>query len=362
MKILVTGAAGFIGSNLASQLLKNGHEVVGIDNLNDYYDPNLKYARLKHFYGIEFTEDWPVKNSIPKTGQNTTAVNYPDMPTGQVLTSDIYEFKFKFVRLDITDLELLMQLFESEKFDKVVHLAAQAGVRYSIENPLAYAQTNVVGFTNILECCRAFNIKHLIYASSSSVYGGNTKTPFEEDDRIDSPVSLYAATKISNELFAKVYNSIYGLNVTGLRFFTVYGPWGRPDMAPMLFARAMFNGDPIKVFNNGNLSRDFTYIDDIVSGIMKVVETDCADTKTISEIYNIGRGEPVKLMDFISAVERNIGRKAELDMMPMQRGDVNTTYADTRKLKEKYGYQPTTSLEEGIQQFIQWYKTFFSVK
>lgn len=362
MKILVTGAAGFIGSRLAYQLIQEGHDVVGIDNLNDYYDPNLKYARLNHFFRICIDDQWPVVTTVPKTCASEELIKYPDMPWEHNMASISANTNFKFYRLDITDLESLKNLFHSENFDKVINLAAQAGVRYSIKNPLAYVNTNVVGFTNILECCRLFNIKHLIYASSSSVYGGNTKTPFEETDRVDNPVSLYAATKKSNELFACVYSNIHQMNITGLRFFTVYGPWGRPDMAPMLFAKAILKGQPINVFNNGNLSRDFTYIDDIVVGITKILSANHKDKSSLNEIYNIGHGEPVKLMDFIHILQENIGRKAELNMQPMQPGDVNTTYADTKKLEFVYGYHPTTSLSEGITMFVKWYKSFYKIK
>jgi len=359
MKILVTGAAGFIGSKLASQLVMEGHDVIGIDNLNDYYDPNLKYARLSYFFGINNPGTWPTAFSIPKTGNQNDIVYYPDMPWLTELSGNCDNTHFRFFRVDICNLDSLNRLFETERFDRVVNLAAQAGVRYSIENPLAYIETNVLGFTNILECCRKFRIKHLIYASSSSVYGGNMKTPFEETDRVDNPVSLYAATKKSDELFASVYSKIYGLKTTGLRFFTVYGPWGRPDMAPMLFSKAILNNKPINVFNNGNLSRDFTYIDDIVEGIVEIIKD---DSEILSnEVYNIGHGEPVELMDFISTIERNIGIKAQMNMMPMQPGDVSITYADTKKLKEKYGYRPMTSLSEGIRQFIDWYKEFYTI-
>lgn len=361
MKILVTGAAGFIGSILAYQLTKVGHSVVGIDNLNDYYDPNLKYSRLRYFFGIVPDKSWAVSSSVPKTGGVKEPLTYPDMPWGTNLASASTKFDFRFFRLDITDYESLRLLFETERFEKVINLAAQAGVRYSIENPKAYIDSNVIGFTNVLECCKTYHVNHLIYASSSSVYGGNTKTPFEETDRVDNPISLYAATKKSNELFANVYFHLYGMNVTGLRFFTVYGPWGRPDMAPMLFAKSILNDKPINVFNNGNLARDFTFIDDIVTGILKVISSSSEEKAPINEVYNIGHGESVKLMDFINEIENNIGKKAQMNMLPMQPGDVNITYADTSKLKERYGYQPTTSLSDGIKLFIDWYKSFYNV-
>lgn len=326
MKILVTGAAGFIGFHLSRRLLERGDVVVGIDNINDYYPVALKYARLKQIEG------------------------HPN---------------FRFVKADIADREFLPRLFEEEKFDKVVNLAAQAGVRYSIENPFAYIDSNLVGFANILECCRHNDIKHLVYASSSSVYGGNTKVPFSEDDNVDSPVSLYAATKKSNELMASCYSKLYGLAATGLRFFTVYGPWGRPDMAPILFASAITEGRPIKVFNNGDMMRDFTYVDDIVEGVIRVMDSNPKEMKPQPNntdgrphrVYNIGCSNPVKLMDFISTIEEAVGKKAEKIMMPMQPGDVYQTYADTTHLEEDMGYKPHITLKEGIGNFIEWYKT-----
>ena len=319
-KILVTGAAGFIGFHLTQRLLERGDEVVGLDNINDYYPQELKYARLKELDG---------------------AVG------------------FRFVKGDIADREMLPKLFEEEKFDAVMNLAAQAGVRYSIENPFAYVEANLVGFANILECCRHNPVKHLVYASSSSVYGGNTKTPFSEDDKVDNPVSLYAATKKANELMASCYSKLYKIPATGLRFFTVYGPWGRPDMAPMLFAKAISNGQPIKVFNNGDMMRDFTFVDDIVEGIIRVIDKapeEDADGRRAA-VYNIGCSNPVKLMDFIQTIEDAIGRPAEKIMLPMQPGDVYQTYADTTKLEHDMGYKPTTTLKEGIGKFIQWYKS-----
>lgn len=320
MKILVTGAAGFIGMHLSKRLLHRGDVVVGLDNINDYYPQELKYARLKE---LECEEN------------------------------------FKFIKGDIADREMLPELFATEKFDVVVNLAAQAGVRYSIENPFAYIDANLVGFANILECCRHYPVKHLVYASSSSVYGGNTKTPFSEDDKVDNPVSLYAATKKANELMASCYSKLYAIPATGLRFFTVYGPWGRPDMAPMLFAKAISNGQPIKVFNNGDMMRDFTYVDDIVEGIVRVVDNAPAEDadKRRAAVYNIGCSNPVKLMDFISTIENAIGRPAEKIMLPMQPGDVYQTYADTSKLEKVMGYKPTTTLKEGIGEFIKWYKS-----
>ena len=314
MKVLVTGAAGFIGFHLSQRLLGRGDEVVGIDNLNDYYPVALKRARL-----AELTP----------------------------------ESRFKFIEMDIADRKALPGLFEAENFDAVVNLAAQAGVRYSIENPWAYVDSNLVGFVNILECCRHFPVQHLVYASSSSVYGGNEKTPFSEEDKVDNPVSLYAATKKSNELRASCYCKLYGIKATGLRFFTVYGPWGRPDMSPMLFASAISEGRPIKVFNNGDMMRDFTYIDDIIEGVVRVLDK----APAMHEVYNIGCSNPVKLMDFISEIEGALGRPAEKIMLPMQPGDVYQTYADTTKLERDMGYKPSVTLHEGIGHFIEWYKS-----
>ena len=272
MKILITGAAGFIGSRLASQLAKRGDEVVGIDNINTYYDPNLKYARLREFYGIEADAQWGMAGAIPETGNDgRTAVIFPDMPYGRALQSTLMP-NLRFVRMDIVNRDALSRLFQEEKFDKVMNLAAQAGVRYSLRNPYAYIESNVMGFMNILECCRLNNIQHLVYASSSSIYGLNDRAPFSEDDEVIQPVSIYAATKKSNELMAHAYGKLYGLKTTGLRYFTVYGPWGRPDMAPMLFASAISKGKEINVFNNGDLIRDFTYVDDIVNGTIQVID------------------------------------------------------------------------------------------
>ena len=311
MKILVTGAAGFIGSALATRLLARGDEVIGLDNLNDYYPVALKKARL--------------------------ALN-PSM---------------RFIEGDIADREMLPKLFEKERFDAVVNLAAQAGVRYSIENPWAYIESNIVGFENILECCRHYPVSHLVYASSSSVYGGNEKVPFSEDDKVDNPVSLYAATKKSNELMASCYSKLYGIYATGLRFFTVYGPWGRPDMSPMLFATAISRGEAIKVFNGGDMMRDFTYIDDIVEGIVRVLDAPGSG----HSVYNIGCSNPVKLMDFISEIEGAMGCEAQKIMLPMQPGDVYQTYADTTRLEKDFGYKPRVTLHEGIGEFIKWFKS-----
>ena len=316
MKILVTGAAGFIGSKLMYDLVQRGDTVVGVDNYNDYYDVRLKDARVREF-GIEVQH------------------------------------------LDIADKAAVDALFERERFDKVVNLAAQAGVRYSITNPYAYLQSNLVGFLNILEACRNFGVGHLVYASSSSVYGLNAKVPYNEDDKVDNPVSLYAATKKSNELMAHAYCKLYGISMTGLRFFTVYGPWGRPDMAPMLFARAISRGEEIKVFNNGDMIRDFTYIDDIVEGTIGCVdhepEPDANGLKY--RVYNIGCSNPVKLMDFISEREQAMRVEARKVFLPMQPGDVYQTNADTTRLEQEVGYKPHVRLHEGITKFIEWYKS-----
>jgi UDP-glucuronate 4-epimerase len=356
MKILVTGAAGFIGSRLVEELAKRGDQVVGIDNINSYYDPRLKIARLNRC-GVEFPTDLERIKTVPCAGTCKEEVEYPNIPFYIEYGSDMYQ-QLRFVRMDIMDRDVLQNLFQRERFDAVMNLAAQAGVRYSIENPYAYIESNIVGFLNLLECARRFSIKHFVYASSSSVYGGNKKTPFSEDDRVDNPVSLYAATKKSDELIAHVYSKLYTIPTTGLRFFTVYGPWGRPDMAPMLFADAIVSGKPIKVFNNGNLSRDFTYIDDIVNGAIQVIDQ-ASSAEIPAEIYNIGCGHPVALMDFIHTLEDAIGKKAIMEMLPMQEGDVYTTYADTTKLKECIGYIPRIALTMGIGNFIKWYSSFF---
>ena len=332
MKILVTGAAGFIGSYVCKRLLSRGDEVVGLDNINTYYDVNLKYGRLATLGIAQEEIDWY------KFVQSKTYTN------------------FRFVRMNLEDRQAMQMLFANEGFDKVMNLAAQAGVRYSIENPYAYVQSNVVGFINLLEAARYNSVKHFVYASSSSVYGGNTKTPFSEEDRVDNQVSIYAATKKSNELMAYVYSKLYKLSTTGLRFFTVYGPWGRPDMSPMLFANAITKGEPIKVFNYGDMSRDFTYIDDIIEGTIKVIDK-IPDNTPAYKIYNIGCGHPIQLMDFIHTLEDCFGKKAKMKMLPMQPGDVYQTYADTRKLEKEVGYNPNILLKEGIQSFVDWYKS-----
>lgn len=333
MKILVTGTAGFIGFHLAKKLLELGHDVVGLDNINDYYDVNLKYARLKEL-GIM---------------QNTIVENKP-----------IYSSKYPnhaFVKIDLADTNSINNLFAIEKFDAVCHLAAQAGVRYSLINPHTYITSNIIGFLNIIEACRHYGVTNLCYASSSSVYGLNTKQPFKTTDKADTPISLYAATKKSNELIAHTYAHLYGLKVTGLRFFTVYGPWGRPDMAPMLFADAISHARPIKVFNYGNMSRDFTYIDDIINGIANVIHKPSCNYS----IYNIGNNAPVKLLDFIETLENALGIKAEKIFLPMQDGDVASTHADVEDLIKDFQYKPETKLADGIEKFIIWYKNFYSL-
>ncbi len=337
MKILVTGSAGFIGSKIAGMLAERGDDVVGIDNLNDYYDIRLKLGRLSECGIDESALTWhePVQSR-----------RWPNL---------------RFMRMGIDDKERLEQLFATERFDRVVNLAAQAGVRYSIENPYAYLTSNITGFLNILECCRHYPVSHLLFASSSSVYGLNVKAPFSEDDMTDQPVSLYAASKKSNELMAHSYSKLYGIPATGLRFFTVYGPWGRPDMAPMLFARSIMKGDSIQVFNHGDMIRDFTYIDDIATGSVQ-----CLDQPPVAEncpnkvgfrVYNIGCSHPVKLMDFIEELEQAMGCEAKKIMRPMQAGDVYMTNADTTRLETEIGYKPHVSLHEGIKHFVAWYKS-----
>ncbi|MCQ2050763.1 MAG: NAD-dependent epimerase [Bacteroidaceae bacterium] len=338
MKVLVTGAAGFIGFYTCRRLAERGDQVVGLDSINSYYDVRLKYGRLKEL-GV----------SGPENG---------DFDWNVIMQSSVYR-NLRFVRMSLEDKDKLPELFSREKFDGVINLAAQAGVRYSIENPFAYIDSNLVGFANILECCRHNGVNHLVYASSSSVYGGNTKTPFCESDIVDSPVSLYAATKKANELMASCYCKLYGMKATGLRFFTVYGPWGRPDMAPMLFSKAILNGEPIKVFNNGDMMRDFTYIDDIVEGVIRVLDKTpepAADGRAHT-VYNIGCSNPVRLMDFISTLERSLGLEAKKNFLPMQPGDVYQTYADTAKLEKDMGYKPSVQLKDGLEAMAAWYKS-----
>ncbi|WP_420552513.1 NAD-dependent epimerase [Tenacibaculum aiptasiae] len=336
MKVLVTGAAGFIGYHLTKKLLKAGVEVIGLDNINDYYDVNLKYARLREL-GVEREE----------------AEEYCCSSK-----SNLY-YNFKFIRLNLEDKKDLFALFEKEKINIVCNLAAQAGVRYSIENPDVYIQSNIVGFLNVLEACRYFSIEHLIYASSSSVYGANTKIPFETSDNVDHPVSLYAATKKSNELMAHTYSHLYGIQTTGLRFFTVYGPWGRPDMAPILFTEAMINNRSIKVFNYGNMQRDFTYIDDIIEGVERIIKKNIKD-RSLYKIYNIGNNNSINLLDFISEIENNLDKKAEKELMPIQPGDVERTWANVDDLIKDYDYKPNTSIKEGVKRFVDWYKKHYA--
>ena len=317
MKVLLTGVAGFIGMHCAKRLLSRGDRVVGVDNLSPYYSVALKKDRLEQLAGKQFA----------------------------------------FEELDISDADSLQKLFQREKPDSVLHLAAQAGVRYSLENPAAYVQTNLVGFANLLECCRRNPPGHLVFASSSSVYGANGELPWSESHNVDHPVSLYAATKKSNELMAHVYSHLYGIATTGLRFFTVYGPWGRPDMSPMLFARAILDGKPIPVFNHGDMQRDFTYVDDIVEGTLRVL-----DRPTPYAIYNIGNHQPVALLDYIAALEKALGTKAKLEMKPMQPGDVKATYADTSALRCAVGFAPSTPLETGLTRFAEWFKSYYAAK
>lgn len=331
--IFVTGVAGFIGFHVAQQLLSRGESVVGIDNLNDYYDIALKQARL------------------------------------DALSRHVNAHQFQFFKQDIADYAALTALFTQVNPSHVVHLAAQAGVRYSLINPHAYAQSNLVGFTNILEACRHHQVAHLVYASSSSVYGGNTKMPFAEDDNVDHPLSLYAATKKANELMAHTYSHLYQLPTTGLRFFTVYGPWGRPDMAPCLFADAILNHRPIQIFNHGKMMRDFTYIDDIVEGVLAVLNkpaTPAPDTANNTNtsapyrIFNIGNNQPEKLMDFVGALEAALGQTAEKILLPMQAGDVVATYADTAALEQWVGFKPKTPIKTGVKHFADWYLDFYA--
>lgn len=333
MKILVTGGAGFIGSNLCRRLVERGDDVVALDNINDYYDVELKYSRLS-LLGID-------KSAI----QDKVFVQ-----------SRLYN-GLRFVKINLSERESLQHLFEAERFDKVCNLAAQAGVRYSLENPYAYVESNLIGFVNLLECMRHYPVKHFVFASSSSVYGMNSHVPFSEEDKTDKPVSLYAATKKSDELMAHVYAHLYRIPMTGLRYFTVYGPWGRPDMAPSLFVTAIQEGRPIKVFNNGNLSRDFTYIDDIVEATVKAIDYN-REEEHIYDVYNVGCGHPVPLMDFIHIMEENLGKKAILEMYPMQPGDVYQTYANSSKFEQTFGFKPSVTLGEGLAEFVAWHKSY----
>ena len=342
MKLLVTGAAGFIGSHVSLALAARGDKVIGIDNINDYYDTSLKYARL----------DWVTKASSQSTSKGS----------------------FSFQQIDISDQAAIDQLFTQEKFDKVIHLAAQAGVRYSLEAPRAYIDSNIVGYTNILEACRQNQIQHLVYASSSSVYGANEATPFSVKDNVDHPLSLYAATKKANELMAHTYSHLYQLPTTGLRFFTVYGPWGRPDMSPFLFADAILNDRPLKVFNYGNHRRDFTYIDDIVEAILRVldinatgnpdwsgIKPDPSSSRAPWKVYNVGCGSPVPLMDYIGALESALGKSAQIEMLPLQPGDLPETVADTQELVAEIDCKPATTMYNGIGNFADWYRGYYQV-
>jgi UDP-glucuronate 4-epimerase len=351
MKTLVTGAAGFIGFHLVNRLIERGDEVLGLDILNDYYDIRLKYDRLA-YAGIDYR-----------------AIEY-----GQVLTSAKHP-NYRFVQMGLEDSEQLLQLFEKERFDAVCNLAAQAGVRYSIINPRAYIDSNIVGFANILEGCRHSGVKHLAYASSSSVYGLNQQMPFSTRDNVDHPVSLYAASKKSNELMAHTYSHLFGLPTTGLRFFTVYGPWGRPDMALFLFTKAILAGEPIQVFNHGDMVRDFTYIDDIVEGVIRVIDhppagdalwdglqPDPSSSPAPYKVYNIGNQNPVRLLDFIAAIEQALGKTAQMDFQPIQPGDVPATSADVSDLVRDLGYKPETPVEEGIIRFIAWYLEYYRLR
>jgi len=330
LKILVTGTAGFIGFHLAKKLLDQGHTVIGLDNINDYYDVSLKYGRL-----------------------NELGIDKSNLEDNKSLQSSTYP-NHKFIKANLEDAETLNKLFETEKFDAVCNLAAQAGVRYSIENPHAYISSNIVGFMNILEACRNYNVKNLSYASSSSVYGLNKEQPFKTTDQTDTPVSLYAATKKSNELMAHTYSHLYNIQTTGLRFFTVYGPWGRPDMAPMLFTDAILNDRAIKVFNHGKMSRDFTYVDDIVDGIVKVI-----NNPSPYNIYNIGNNSPVNLMEFIKTIENALDKEATKNFMDIQPGDVESTFADVSGLIEDFDYKPETPLSHGVDEFVKWYREFY---
>jgi UDP-glucuronate 4-epimerase len=349
MKVLITGVAGFIGYHLAQKLLSENIEVVGIDNINDYYDVNLKYARLAEA-GIYSSNENNFSGGVNRT--------YQRIEFHSAIISNVYG-NYTFYRANLEDKEFLFSLFQKYNFTHVINLAAQAGVRYSIENPDVYIQSNINGFFHILEACRHFPVEHLVYASSSSIYGANSKIPFSPEDKTDSPVSLYAATKKANELMAHTYSHLYKIPTTGLRFFTVYGPWGRPDMAPMLFADAISRNCPIKVFNNGNMERDFTYVDDIVNGIRLVVS---AKSSNLFNIHNIGNGSPVNLLDFIEVIENSFSRKVEKNFMPLQQGDVEKTWADTSSLKALTNFVPSKSLSEGVFEFAKWYKAFYSLK
>jgi UDP-glucuronate 4-epimerase len=349
MKILVTGSAGFIGFHLVNFLINRGDEVIGIDNINDYYDVNLKYGRLEE-----------------------TGIDKSQIIDGILLKSTKFN-NYHFIKGDITDMVLLKELFAPNNFDAVCNLAAQAGVRYSLSNPKAYLDSNVVGFLNILECCRKYHIKHLVYASSSSVYGLNEEMPFTTSQNVNHPVSLYAASKKSNELMAHTYSHLFNIPTTGLRIFTVYGPWGRPDMALFIFTKNILENKSIEVYNQGNMKRDFTYIDDIIDGVIRTIDNpaeidpnwsglkpDPSTSKVPYKIFNIGRGQSVSLMDFIMEIERNIGFQGRKEFLPLQSGDVLETWADVEEMKKTLGYNPKISVPEGVKKFISWYQTFYS--
>jgi len=350
MRILVTGTAGFIGYYTVLKLIDKCEKIIGIDGINDYYDVNLKYGRLD------------------ETGIDRNLIEY-----NTPVKSSKYD-NYSFIKLNLEDRDALNKLFEKEKFTHVCHLAAQAGVRYSITNPYAYIDSNINGFINVLECCRNYKVKHLVYASSSSVYGLNEKIPFSTSDNVDHPVSLYAATKKSNELMAHAYSHLYQIPVTGLRFFTVYGPWGRPDMAYFSFTKAITEGKSIDIYNNGDMMRDFTYIDDIVEGVVRVIDIvpqgnsnwsglnpDPSSSKAPYKVYNIGNNNPVKLLDFVKVIEKELGREADKKFLPMQAGDVYATYADVDDIVKDTGFRPSTTIEEGIHKFIDWYKVYYSL-
>ncbi len=334
MKILVTGAAGFIGYHLCERLLALGHSVMGLDNLNDYYDVSLKLGRIGQL-GIKTVPEYNI-----------------------VYNSENHAEAFRFIKLNLEDKESLPKLFEAEGFDYVCNLAAQAGVRYSLEQPFTYVESNIVGFLNVLEACRNYGIRKLVYASSSSVYGSNDKVPFSTQDNVDYPISLYAATKKSNELTAYTYSHLFGINTIGLRFFTVYGPWGRPDMAMFLFTDAILNERPIKVFNKGELSRDFTYIDDIINGVVATL-LGSKPNLPLYQLYNIGNSKPVKLLDFIDEIESVTGKEAIKEMLPMQPGDVEKTWADISAFVSDYGYKSCTNVNDGVRKFVEWYKWYY---
>ena len=351
MKVLVTGTAGFIGSFLAAGLAQRGDEVIGLDSINDYYDVNIKLGRL---------ENNGINGAATETDGRVQSTKYPS---------------YHFMKMSLEDRKGIEQIFLSEKFDRVCHLAAQAGVRYSLTNPHAYVDSNIVGFLNILEACRHNGIEHLVYASSSSVYGLNTIYPFSTHDNVDHPISLYAATKKSNELMAHTYSHLYGIPTTGLRFFTVYGPWGRPDMALFIFTKAIVEGRTIDVFNHGEMKRDFTYIDDIVKGIIKVLDNppendptwkgenpEASRSQAPFRLYNIGNNSPIGLMNFIVAIEKTLGLKAEKNFLPMQLGDVKATWADVDDLVKDFDYAPSVTIQDGVERFVEWYLDFYDIQ